>query len=319
MDSRKLAHFLAVVDHGGFSAAAQAVHVSQPALSLAVKDLEVELGATLFTRHARKVRLTAAGEALVGPARQVARDIATGRAAVASVAGLNAGNLTMASLPTLVADPLADLIGAFRRDHDQIRIDLAAPEDTDELLDLVHSGSAELGVTEAHRLPDVLISHRLGRQNLVLILPPGSATQTLGSIGLADMEEIPFVLAPSGTSTSRLLMEAFAAVERTPHVAVVTAERDAIVPLVVAGAGAALGARISLRSGRDTRGGGGAARACDHPRARAGAPARITFPSGAPFRRDECAWLIQASRCGHRGSGTANPTSVPHEFRKQTS
>jgi len=240
MDSRRLAHFLAVVDHGGFSAAAQAVHVSQPALSLAVKELELELGAALFVRRARSVHLTAAGEALAGPARQVARDIATGRAAVAAVSGLTAGNLTLASLPTLVADPLADLVGAFRKDYDQIRIDLAAPEDTDELLEMVHSGSCELGVTEAHRLPNVLISHQLGRQSLVLILPPGSPSNATGSIGLEEMGDMPFVVAPLGTSTSRLLMEAFAAVERAPEVAVVTAQRDAIVPLVIAGAGAAL-------------------------------------------------------------------------------
>ena len=48
MDSRKLAHFVAVAEHGGFTAAAKAVFVSQPALSLAIKDLEAELGVQLF-------------------------------------------------------------------------------------------------------------------------------------------------------------------------------------------------------------------------------------------------------------------------------
>ena len=61
MESRRLRHFLAVADHGGFTAAAQAVYVSQPALSVAVKELEAELGAALFTRNGRTVRLTAAG------------------------------------------------------------------------------------------------------------------------------------------------------------------------------------------------------------------------------------------------------------------
>ena len=55
MDSRKLAHFVAVADHGGFTAAAKAVFVSQPALSLAVKDFEAELGAQLFTRIGHRV------------------------------------------------------------------------------------------------------------------------------------------------------------------------------------------------------------------------------------------------------------------------
>jgi DNA-binding transcriptional LysR family regulator len=240
MESRRLRHFLAVADHGGFTAAAQAVYVSQPALSSAVRELETELGAALFVRSGRSVRLTAAGEALLGPARQVLRDLETGQAAVAAVAGLSAGNLTLASLPTLVADPLAPLVGTFRRQFAGVRIDLAAPEDAGELIDMVMSGSSELGVTEDHDVPGELTSHRLGDQSLVLILPPGSARPDGDAIRLHEMGDTPFVVAPPGTSTWRLLMEALAPADRLPTVAVVTAQRDAIVPLVVAGAGAAL-------------------------------------------------------------------------------
>jgi LysR family transcriptional regulator, carnitine catabolism transcriptional activator len=240
MESRRLRHFLAVADHGGFTAAAQAVYVSQPALSSAVRELESELGTALFTRTGRSVRLTAAGQALLGPARQVLRDLETGQAAVAAVAGLTAGHLTLASLPTLVADPLAPLVGSFRRHFTGVRIDLAAPEDTGELIDMVTSGSSELGVTEDHDIPGELTSHRLGDQTLVLILPPGSPRPDGDAIRLHDMGDTPFVMAPQGTSTWRLLMEALAPADRAPTVAVVTAQRDAIVPLVVAGAGAAL-------------------------------------------------------------------------------
>ena len=109
MDSRRLQHFVAVVDHGGFTAASRATFVSQPALSLAVKELEAELGIFLFDRIGRRVQLTDAGHALIGPARQVLRDIDTGREAVEAVSGLESGVLSLASLPTLAADPTADL------------------------------------------------------------------------------------------------------------------------------------------------------------------------------------------------------------------
>jgi len=240
MDSHRLRHFLAIVDHGGFTAAAQAVYVSQPALSLAVKELEAELGVLLFVRSGRRVHLTSAGVALLEPARQVLRDLETGQAAVEAVAGLEGGNLTIASLPTLAADPLAPMVGAFRRHYPGIRIDLAAPEDASELFGLVASGTCELGVTEAHGLPAALRSHPLGRQTLLLILPPGADHAEGNPLDLSALEATPFVVAPRGTSTFRLLEEGFAAVQRTPAVAVVTAQRDAIVPLVIAGAGAAL-------------------------------------------------------------------------------
>ncbi len=176
MDSRKLGYFVAVVDHGGFTAAAKAVFVSQPALSLAIKDLEAEVGAQLFTRIGHRIRLTAAGSALVEPARQVVRDLETGRAAVAAVTGLLSGSLSLASLPTLAADPMAGMVGEFRLHHGGVRVELAALEDSDELFALVESGTSELGLTDAADTPRAHATVRLGMQELVFILPPDSAT-----------------------------------------------------------------------------------------------------------------------------------------------
>jgi DNA-binding transcriptional LysR family regulator len=237
MDSRRLQHFVAVVDHGGFTAAAKATFISQPALSLAVKELEVELGTPLFNRIGRRVQLTAAGTALLGPARQVLRDLETGRAAVTAVAGLESGVLSLACLPTLAADPTATLIGWFRRHHPGVRVDLAAPEDSRELFELVETGTSELGLTDALGVPGSLESTGLGSQVLVFILPPGTAST---SASLIDFEDTLFVASPEGTSTRRLLDERLASVGLGPKLAVVTAQRDAILPLVLAGAGAAL-------------------------------------------------------------------------------
>jgi len=252
MELRRLQHFLAVVDHGGFSAAADEVTVSQPGLSQSVKQLEHELGVGLFERIGRRVQLTPAGVALVGPARQVLRDVETGRAAVAAVAGAEAGSLALASLPTLAADPLAGLVGRFRRLHPGVVVDLAAPEDTTDLVAMVRDGRCEMGVTEAADLPDDLVARSIGEQALVLVVPPGfevpDGTRStvvdppgrVRTLALSELVDVPFVAAPVGTSTRRLLDQGFAAVGAMPQVAVVTAQRDAILPLVLAGAGAAL-------------------------------------------------------------------------------
>ena len=240
MDTRRLQHFVAVVDHGGFTAASKAVFVSQPALSLAVKELEADLGVKLFDRIGRRVQLTEAGSALLGPARQALRDLETGRAAVAAVAGLVSGALSLASLPTLAADPMAGLVGRFRSQHPGVRVDLAAPEDSRELFDLVETGESELGLTDALDVPDSLEATGLGPQVLVFILPPRTPTKDAKAIQLNDFEDTAFVAAPEGTSTRRLLDECLAGVGLQPKLAVVSAQRDAILPLVLAGAGAAL-------------------------------------------------------------------------------
>ena len=240
MDSRRLRYFVAVVDHGGFTPASKAVFVSQPALSLAVKELEADLGTPLFARIGRRVQLTEAGSALLGPARQVLRDLETGRAAVTAVTGLASGSLSLASLPTLAADPMATLVGRFRSRHPGIRVDLAAPEDSRDLFDMIETGKGELGLTDALDVPDTLEATGLGPQVLVFILPPGSTTSGTEGARLIDFEDTSFIAAPEGTSTRRLLDERLGAVGLRPKLAVVSAQRDAILPLVLAGAGAAL-------------------------------------------------------------------------------
>jgi LysR family carnitine catabolism transcriptional activator len=263
MDLRRLTYFLAVVDEGGFTSAAKVVFVSQPALSLAIKELEHELGTELFERLGRSVRLTAAGEALVGPARQVLRDVETGRAAVEAVSGLRGGTLSMASLPTLAAHPMADLVGRFCRQYPDVAVDLSAPEDTADLVDLLRTGQCELGIGEETGLPDDLHIIPVEVQRLLVILPPGSAGSagsggSVGSAGphrspsrsgslekagvlrLGDLRDTTMIATPIGTSSRRLFEEGFAAAGVVPRVSVVTAQRDAILPLVLAGAGASL-------------------------------------------------------------------------------
>ena len=85
MDDRRLRYFISVVDEGGVTRAAERLHVAQPSLSQALRVFEDELGVKLFDRVGRGLRLTSAGEALVGPARQILRSIDDARNAVSGV------------------------------------------------------------------------------------------------------------------------------------------------------------------------------------------------------------------------------------------
>jgi LysR family transcriptional regulator, carnitine catabolism transcriptional activator len=239
MDLRRLRIFLAVVDHGGMTRAAEAEFVSQPSVSQAIRELEHELGAALFARVGRGVILTPAGEALVGPARQTLRDVETGRAAVAAVAGLESGRLDVGALPTLAVDPVAPLVGAFRMAHPGVRVALADPDDADALGGLVASGACEIGLTVAPATTPGLRTRTLGTQDLLAVLPPGVHTAAL-PLPVAELARFPLVAAPLGTATRDQLEEAFAAAGVTPAIAVVAAQREAIPPLVLAGAGATL-------------------------------------------------------------------------------
>ena len=172
MDLRRLRLFLAVVDEGGFTRAADAMFVSQPSVSQAMRELEEELGTPLFHRVGRGVVLTSAGEALVGPARQVLRDVELGEAAVASVTGLVTGRLDLCSLPTLAVDPVAPLVGAFRLAYPGVTLALADPDDSADLVHLVSTGACELGV-DAQPAPGRLESLS-SRARTCAVFPPGT-------------------------------------------------------------------------------------------------------------------------------------------------
>jgi DNA-binding transcriptional LysR family regulator len=243
MDLRQLEYVVAVADHGGFTAGAAAAHVAQPSLSQSVRTLEAELGVELFHRVGRGVTLSAAGEAFVGSARQVLRDVAGLRASVEAVGEVMAGRLDLAALPTLAVDPGAPMVGAFRQLHPGVTVRLLDPGDPGGVASLVRHGRAELGLADLPVGGDDLTVVALGRQELLAVGPPRPPGEhqrrgrAWDSVPLVDLAGWPVVATTAGTSTRRVLDEALAAAGVEPVIAVEVDQREAVVPLVLGGAG----------------------------------------------------------------------------------
>jgi DNA-binding transcriptional LysR family regulator len=239
MDERRLRYFLAVIDEGGVTAAARRLLIAQPSLSQSLRAFERELGVELFHRAGRGLKLTSAGTALVGPAREILRATDAARAAVQAVAEVLAGTLELAALATLAIDPLADLLGRFRGTYSEVTVRVAEPEGVAELRALVAGGECELGLVDLEPAPvgfEVIV---LGAQELMVVLPAGSE-KSAQPLSPEELAALPLVVSPPGTSTRNLLDHALGVATGVPKIAVETAARDAIVPLVLAGAGAAL-------------------------------------------------------------------------------
>jgi DNA-binding transcriptional LysR family regulator len=239
MDERRLQYFLAVVDEGSVTRAAERLRVAQPSLSQALRAFESELGVQLFHRVGRGLRLSTAGQALIGPARQILRAIDEARSAITGVLELRTGTLEIAALATLAVDPMASLIGRFRARYPGVEVRVLEPESADQVGALVREGVCALGATHLPLPRDQLIAHPLGKQELQFVLPPDTPADQR-PLGARELARTPLVVSPPGTSTRMLLEQALAAVGVTPQIAVQTAAREAIVPLVLAGAGAAL-------------------------------------------------------------------------------
>ena len=110
---RHLRYLLAVADHGGFTRAAEALHVSQPTLSQQIRQLEESLGVDLFDRTSRSVKPTDAGQAYIECARRVLVELEAGKRALHDVKDLSRGSLRLAMTPTF----MAYLVGSLVRDY----------------------------------------------------------------------------------------------------------------------------------------------------------------------------------------------------------
>ncbi|MPQ67336.1 MULTISPECIES: transcriptional regulator CynR [Pseudomonas] len=110
---RHIRYLLAVAEHRNFTRAAEALHVSQPTLSQQIRQLEDSLGAALFDRSGRSIRLTDAGEAYVRFARLALQDLEAGKRAMHDVQDLSRGSLRLAMTPTFTAYLIAPLLHRF--------------------------------------------------------------------------------------------------------------------------------------------------------------------------------------------------------------
>jgi LysR family transcriptional regulator, carnitine catabolism transcriptional activator len=249
MELRQLEYLVGVADAGTFTGAAVALHVSQPALSQGIARLEAELGIELFHRVGRRATLAPAGTALLAHARRVLREAAAARHAVEAVRGIDAGTLDLVALPTLAADPVAPLVGELRRRHPGVTVTVQEPETAAGVTALVADATCELGLTELPVATGALVADELLRDELLAVSPPGTEPQP-DPLPVRALAGVPIVATPPGTSTRRVVDAAFADAGLEPAVVVTTAQREAIGPLVLAGAGTSFLPATAARQAR---------------------------------------------------------------------
>lgn len=240
MDFHQIRYFLAVVDHNGINAAASKLNLPQPTISGSIRALERDLGVPLFHRIGRGMVLTSAGHSLVGPARRLLRDVVTAEGSLLDVAGRPQGRLDIATMPPLAVDPVARLVGAFRRHYPTVAVRIGNIRHETDSAALIRDGHSEIAMSLLP-VPDVdgLTIRKLGEQEYWLVLPPGTALPPDDPLPLSALPDIPHVIVPIGSSQAVGEIEsALAAAGRSVTPAVVIDHREARLPLVMAGAGA---------------------------------------------------------------------------------
>ena len=144
MTLQQLDYFLAAVEHGSFSAAAESRHMAQPSLSEQVRKLELELGLALFQRVGRGIKLTEAGRALRPHAERVLAEVEGARAAVLEVRELRGGTATFGTFGGARYYLTADFVADFRRRYPGVGVRLLG-QNSAEVVELIHAGDLEAG------------------------------------------------------------------------------------------------------------------------------------------------------------------------------
>lgn len=229
MSLRQLEYLLAVVDAGSFTRAATRLHVTQPALSHQIRALEQHVGGRLLDRLPRSVRPTPMGRALLPHARAALADAERARTAARRAAGLEGGELELATVYSVALGVLPPVLRAWHRAHPDVRVRLIEHRHADELAE------ASADVVVGPRSPDPAGAvHPLGTEEFVLVLPPDDpAASGTGRLDLAELADRQWVHYAPGHGLADLLDRACSAAGFTPSPAVRT-EQTATAPVLAA-------------------------------------------------------------------------------------
>lgn len=243
MDVRHLQYFLAVVDEGGVHAAAEKLFVAQPSVSQSLRALQRDLGAELFTRTGRQLQLTAAGEALIAPARQVLHWMDLSRAHVEAVTGLRTGRLVIATMPSQAVDPIPAVIDRFVGKYPMVQISIRAAGTPQDVLSLLRTGGVELGVMAvmATAMPETgdLVVHPVMQQGFIVVSSRDANLPPRGPLTYDQLEGQRLIIGQPGTGMRRVA-DQVVATNRSTIAVVETEHREAILPMVLAGTGVAI-------------------------------------------------------------------------------
>ncbi|MFT6620654.1 MAG: DNA-binding transcriptional LysR family regulator [Limisphaerales bacterium] len=244
MELYQLSYFIALAEQRNFTRAAEKLNLAQPALSQQIRNLETELGASLFVRGRRETVLTRAGETLLPRARALLTDADSARRAVAQIADLKGGRLTVAAIPSMSGQWLPSLIQSFRRSFPAVELVLMEGR-SDEVCELVFSAAAEVGFVQLPVAPARFDATRLFHEPFMLLLPSKHQLVGAKSISLKQLSDEPFVLYKG--KARETVVSACRTAGFTPRISCETGEIETVRALVAAELGIAVLPQLAVQ------------------------------------------------------------------------
>lgn len=241
VEIRQIQAFLAVAEEMHFGRAAARLHIAQSPLSQMIRALERELGVELFARTTRSVRLTAAGTALLAPARIIETQLDACRVVTRAAAHGETGVVSLGFGGASGYIVLSALTQAVAERFPGIRLDLRPRTYSGEALTRIREGSLDMGVV-ALPTGDDLETLTVRTETLLAAIPARHLLASEASVAAADLRDEPFVIYPSahGSQVRDATFALCATAGFVPHIAHEAPDPYSLLALVGAGMGVAV-------------------------------------------------------------------------------
>ncbi len=237
MDIAALQAFVAIADSGSFSRAADALFLTQPAISKRIATLETELGIPLFDRIGRGVQLSPAGIALLDQARRILNEVAEAKRRIAGLSGQIKGPLTLGTSYHIGLHRLQPALKAFSQQHPEVHLDLRFM-DSEAAAQAVENGQLELAIVTLPSRPAASL-HCVTLWDDVLEVVVGHDHALAGNpvTPLDALTHYPAILPVAGTTTREIILAGLAPIRDRLAIGTETNYLDVIKMLVSIGLG----------------------------------------------------------------------------------
>jgi LysR family transcriptional regulator, low CO2-responsive transcriptional regulator len=233
---RQLRVFAEVAELGSMARAAEALHLTPPAVSMQIKEVELQVGLPLFDRHGRKVALSTAGEYFLVHAKRLLAALKEADDAMARLKRIERGLLTIGMVSTAKYF-VPHLLARFHQDHPGIDVRLRVVGNREQLVALLQAGDADLTIMGRPPRELATRAEAFAPHPLVFVAPPGHPLLATPQAPVAALAPYPFIAREHGSGT-RSAMEAFFAEHRfAPRIAMEMSSNETIKQAVIAGMG----------------------------------------------------------------------------------
>lgn len=232
---RQFRVFEAAARLASFSAAARELHLTQPAVSIQIKQLEQSAGMPLFEQIGRKVHLTAAGEQMVHYARALLGLVVEAGEAFAALKGVTGGTLNVAAI-SAGNYFLPQLISRFQAQHEGVKVRLLV-ENREGLLQRLADNETDLAIMGRPPHSEEIIAENFAPHPHVIIAAAGHPLAGQPDIPLQKLQNDDWIVREPGSDTRTAMIETFAAQRFDPAIAMEVPSNDTIKQAVIAGMG----------------------------------------------------------------------------------